>query len=163
MPAFCAEVERVLVPNGLLVLWTYSRPQLPTAHRQPNGKTINLDNIFADYHRGWLGPWWPEQRKFVDTGYADLPMPLGDEFTAIKTPSLWIERQWTLAELLGYAASWSATARCQKAGVDAVGELDRRLRPHWPATGAEQTANTPITVRWPLPVIAFRRTAGFSE
>jgi hypothetical protein len=89
-----------------------------------------------------LEPWWPPQRRWVDQSYAGLPFP-GEEWPF---PSdQWIERQWSLSDLLGYLASWSAVSNARRSGVDPLRAFAEELRHAWPGQGAEA-----LQVRWPL-------------
>jgi hypothetical protein len=59
-------------------------------------------------------------------------------------PALAIERDWTLADLLGYLRTWSAVGAARKAGrgdvverfeadlADIWGDAERRRRVSWP-------------------------------
>jgi len=131
--AFYSEVKRVLRPGGLIAAWTYrlldSEPELNAA--------------VAHFHGTVVGPWWPPERKWVDVGYQGMPFPFAD----IPAPDFAIHREWTLAELLSYLRTWSATQRCQKeTGRDPTLVFAKDLADIWP--DPEQ----PKSISWPLAI-----------
>jgi len=130
---FYAEVQRVLKPGGIIVAWTYQLLRADSA----------VDALLTDFYSRVLGPWWPPERKWVDAGYRGMPFP----FAAIETPGFEIRLQWTLADLLAYLGTWSATQRYRKAeGADPVPALGERLAPVWPDGTRE--------IVWPIAMLA---------
>ena len=95
---FYAEVERVLGPGGVIAVWTYGSQQLGHA---------DLDRVLDDFYRNVVGPYWPPERTHVDSGYSAIPFP----FIELGAPSFEMQARWTLAQLLGYVRTWSATQR----------------------------------------------------
>lgn len=139
LPAFYAEVERVLRPDGVLALLTYS------------GVCINaaLDPLLREFHQVTLGPYWPPERTHVENDYRDLPFP----WPELPFPAQTMKAEWTLDQLMGYLGTWSATrAYREQRGEDPLPALRARLLPLWPESGA-----TALTVSWPLPVRIGRR------
>lgn len=131
--AFYAEVKRVLRPGGLIAAWTY---RLLDAEPE-------LNAAVALFHGKVVGPWWPAERKWVDVGYQGMPFP----FTEIPVPTFAIHREWTLAELLSYLRTWSATQRCrQETGKDPTLAFARDLADIW--LHPEQ----PKSISWPLAI-----------
>jgi len=59
-----------------------------------------------------VGPYWPPERKLVDSGFATIVFPF-QEFT---TPSFEIRHEWQLTEFLGYLSTWSAVHNAKEAG-----------------------------------------------
>jgi hypothetical protein len=58
------------------------------------------------------------------------------------------EVHWTLAELVGYTRSWSATGRFIEAhGYDPTTELEKELRAPWGSAGRRQRVWWPFVVR----------------
>lgn len=118
LPAFYAEVRRVLKPKGVIALWGYGRLVLPD----------NLDAPFEHFYSGILGPYWPSERKLIDDGYRSLDFPF-DEFRA---PDFFIEVEWNLPRLLAYLSTWSAVRRYQtNNGVTPLGDLESLLKESW--------------------------------
>ncbi len=100
-----------------------------------------IDGIIHSFYEGVVGPYWPPERRHIESGYRDLPFP----FATIATPAFDMTARWSLPALLGYFRSWSATAGYRRAhGVDPVIALDERLRGAWGTEGATRL------VRWPL-------------
>ena len=135
---FYDEVKRVLKPGGLLAAWSYGMIVV-------DGDAVN-EAIQHFYHHV-IGPYWPPERRHVETGYRELPFP----FTRIATPTLTMQVSWPLAQLLGYLGSWSASARYRQAtGEDAVEALGQQLLSCW------GDPVQPRSVSWPLAVLAGR-------
>jgi len=132
--SFYAEVKRVLKPGGLFAAWTYTLLQ-----GEPE-----LNAMVRDFHANIVGPWWPPERRWVDLGYRTMPFAFDD----IATPEFEIRLEWTLAELLAYLRTWSATQRCIKeTGSDPCTALEARLRSIWPDPETSQTMVWPIALR----------------
>jgi SAM-dependent methyltransferase len=132
---FYREVKRVLVPRGVLAVWTYSRQSLD--HE-------TMDRILGHYYEEVVGPYWAPERRHVESGYASLPFP----FPELAAPPLVMEQHWSLDELLGYVATWSATQRYRElTGMDPIEELRRRLLPLWGDAAASRRVQWPLSVR----------------
>ena len=135
-----AHFQRVLKPNGLLAVWTYGALQI--ADRE-------IEARVSHYYHDVVGPYWPPERRHVESAYASLPFP----FQEVPPPALTMRRDWTLDDLLGYCRSWSATARLQNAtGVDPVPALDAELEAVW----GDRLQARPVT--WPIALRAGFRT-----
>ena len=134
LDAFYAEARRVLRPDGLIAAWTYAAFVLdhPAA-----------DALVREFHYETIGAWWPPERAHVETGYRSLPFP----FTRVEPPTCHMVSRWTLAQVLGYLRSWSATARYVAAHRrDPVDDLERRLRDVWGDPAGRMTVEWPLTV-----------------
>jgi SAM-dependent methyltransferase len=134
---FYAEARRVLVPGGVLVIWSYNDAEIP-------GDPV-LDALLQRYNTETVGPYWPPERQLVRDGYRTLPFP----FDRIAAPDVTLEREWTLAEVAGYCRSWSATVRyAAERGTDPVIALEASLAERW------GDGTTRWLIRWPLVVLA---------
>ena len=102
-PAFYAEARRLAAPNAVIALISYGVMQIDDGA---------LNKRFASFYRDEIGPFWPRERKLVDSGYADIDFP----FAEIPYPDLSIERNWRLQDFLGYLSTWSAVRRANEAG-----------------------------------------------
>lgn len=129
---FYAEARRVLVPDGLLAVWCYGINEI-------DGEPVN--RIVQNYYANTLGSYWPPSRELVETGYRTLPFP----FQELATPNLRMEVNWTLAQMLGYFSTWSATNKfIQATGYNPLEPLAADLGRVW------GDANTTRTITWPL-------------
>lgn len=131
LPAFYREARRVAAPSCVLALISYG-----VLHLEPS-----LDDRFQQFYWDEIGPYWPAERKLVETGYATIDFP----FEALATPRLEIRVQWRLSEFLGYLFTWSAVRRAQEAGREAV--LQRFADDISVAWGDE---NMRRTIVWPI-------------
>ncbi len=135
--AFFSEVRRVASgPDAPIVAWTYAAPSMDG----------DVGAVLHRYMYGDVGPYWPPERKYVDTEYRTIPFP----FERIAAPPFSLENDWTLPQIVGYMRSMSATARYIKAvGTDPVLGAEAELRALWPE-------ETPRRIVWPVIVLAGR-------
>ncbi len=131
--AFNTEVRRVAKPGAVMAWIGYLPLQL-----ESKGLQSHLDHLYAVT----LEPWWPPERRWVDQSYRGLPFP-GEEWPF--PDDLWIERSWTLDDLLGYLGTWSAVEQARRRGADPLQALSSELRAAWPGAGME-----PLLARWPF-------------
>lgn len=136
---FYSEVDRVLVPGGVLAAWTYGSQYLGDEA---------MDRMLARFYTEVVGPYWAGERRHVESGYRTLPFP----YAELDAPSFVMEEEWTLAELLGYVGTWSATQRFRETvGRDPVDELACEIAPLW---GRPSSARP---IRWPISLRVGRR------
>jgi SAM-dependent methyltransferase len=136
---FYAEVERVLVPGGVLAVWTYGNQAL-------DDETMN--GLLNRFYHEIVGPYWAPARRHVEAGYRTLPFP----YPELEPPTFAMQQDWRLGELLGYLGTWSATWRCRETtGRDPVEELAQQMTPLWGDIASTRR------VRWPLSLRIGRR------
>ncbi|MEP7225749.1 MAG: class I SAM-dependent methyltransferase [Gemmatimonadales bacterium] len=136
---FYAEATRVLVPGGVLAVWSYGVQHLD----EPA-----LDSVMRHFYADIVGPYWPPERCHVESGYSTLPFP----FPELEPPVLAMEELWSLAQLLGYVGTWSATQRFREVvGRDPLEQLGQDLAQHWGDPSLSRR------VRWPLSLRVGRR------
>ena len=133
IPAFFAEARRVLLPGGVIAVWTYAGPALD----EPGS-----NEVLQEYVR-LMDPWWPPERTLVETGYRTVAFP----FVEVSAPPFELDLHPTRAELEGYLRTWSAHQRYTAThGDDPVVAVEARLAPIWPA-GERRRLHWPLTVR----------------
>lgn len=130
LPAFYREVRRVGTPGAVVALISYGVLTLEQ----------RLDARFQTFYRDEIGPYWPPERKLVDTGYATIDFP----FAELAAPVLDIRLDWHLNEFIGYLLTWSAVRSAREAGrerllidfandvADAWGDPNIRRTVRWP-------------------------------
>jgi SAM-dependent methyltransferase len=127
---FHAECRRVLVPGGVVAVWTYGLMRVEAA----------VDEIVDDFHANVVGADWPPERRHVEQGYRSMPFPWREE----STPAFFLASDWDLAQVMGYLATWSAVQRCKdRTGRDPLAVVEPRLAALWPRSVARR-------VRWPV-------------
>jgi len=128
---FYAEVRRVAKPRGVLALWTYSMFRVDPA----------CDALVDRFYEDVIGPYWPPERRHVESGYATLPFPLEE----IAAPRIDLTSDWNLHQVIRYLGTWSAVQRYRKQhGEDPVGELEPALAVSW------GSPDQPRRVTWPV-------------
>lgn len=136
VPAFAAEVERVLRPGGVVVAWCYALFSITDAVDVP------IRRLYDEL----VGPWWPPERVHVEAHYTDLPWP----WEVLPAPDLAIEVDWTVDQVLGYLRTWSATRRYLAAeDQDPVALVEPAIRKAWGDPKVRRA-------RFPLGILASR-------
>lgn len=131
---FHREVSRVIAPRGALAVWCYG-----VMHISPD-----IDAALTRFYDGTVGPYWPAERRHVETGYRHFKIPI-DEVAA---PPMRIEADLTLPQLLGYLRTWSAVGGYIKArGSDPVAAFGRELGAKWGNPASARQVTWPISVR----------------
>lgn len=134
--AFAAEAGRVLRPGGLLAVWCYRDFVV-----QPE-----IELLVDDFARNVVGPYWPRERRHVEEGYRDLPLP----FPERAIPLFEMQADWNSEAALGYIGTWSATQHCRRrSGRDPLALLAPPLIGAWGAGNRR--------LRWPLVIKAGHR------
>lgn len=106
LPAFYNEVRRVAAPDAVLALISYGVLNLDS----------ELNQRFQHFYRNQIGPYWPPERKLVDSGYATIDFP----FKEFNAPPMQIRVEWRLPEFLGYLQTWSAVRSAREAGREDI-------------------------------------------
>lgn len=115
---FYAEVRRVLRPAGVLACWGYGFQGMEPA----------FTPALTRYYHEIVGPYWPGERSYIDSHYQKIPFP----FAELAPPASVMEQSMTLAELLGYLGTWSATRRYLAArGQNPLELIHEELRALW--------------------------------
>lgn len=127
---FYTVLARVLKPDGLLAVWGYGLMRI----------TPPVDAVVQHYYTDIVGPYWPPDRRHIESGYRSLPFPL----TELAAPEFEMTARWTLEDLVGYLDTWSATRRyLQACGEHPLLSLHSALAEAWGSVPERQVA-------WPL-------------
>jgi len=136
--AFHREAGRVLRDTGVLAVWAYPLARIDN----------RVDPLVFDLYERRLGSYWPPERRFIETGYADFEMP----WPEIEAPTFEMTAQWTLDGLIGYLGTWSALRRyVAQEGDNPLQEVEKLLAEAWGDPGETKI------VRWPLILRACRK------
>lgn len=134
-PTFYRECRRVAVGNAVIALISYGVLRITS---QP------LQDRFNRFYWNEIGPYWPPERKLVDSGYADIDFP----FEKMNAPAMQIERVWDLNEFLGYIATWSAARRANATGrADLLDTFGQEISALWGNPKGKQAVSWPINMR----------------
>jgi SAM-dependent methyltransferase len=131
---FYTEARRVIRRNGVLALITYGVLDVDP----------EIESVVQRFYRDIIGPYWPPERRQVDTGYRDLAFP----FTEMSYPRLAIEASWSLAEFIGYVDTWSAVRAAEKAvGREPMEAFVRDVSVAWGDPDRRRTIQWPLSMR----------------
>jgi SAM-dependent methyltransferase len=134
LPAFYAEARRIARPGAILALVTYGVLQADGA----------IDPAIQHFYRDVVGPYWPPERRHVETGYRDFDFPFGE----ISAPPLAIEVEWRAADLVGYADTWSAVRGAEKAlGQSPIPAFGREIAKAWGNPDERRIIRFPLSLR----------------
>lgn len=91
---FYKEVNRTIKKRGVLTVMGYGLAEtFPEA-----------DNIISRLFHEITGPYWDEERRYLDEKYETLPFP----FREIESPEFSSYFEWDFEHLYGYLKTWSA-------------------------------------------------------
>ncbi|WP_313338968.1 class I SAM-dependent methyltransferase [Stutzerimonas nitrititolerans] len=134
LPRFYAEVRRVAAPDAILALVSYGVLRL-------GGE---LGARFEQFYWHEIGPYWPAERKLVDSGYSTIDFP----FTELQGPPIAIELEWRLEEFLGYISTWSAVRSARAAGrEDLLHRFAADIAEPWGDPTTRHSITWPINMR----------------
>jgi SAM-dependent methyltransferase len=131
---FYSEARRVLMPRGVIAVWTYGLCSL--------GDAV-LDAMMRRFHDETVGPYWPAERALAVSGLADVEFP----FEEVRAPAFAMATEWTLAQFVGYVSTWSAVQRARAHGEDPVPAIADELRARWPSDDAPRHIEWPLSMR----------------
>ena len=115
---FWAEVKRVLKKGGIFAAWCYSSLSVSSP----------IDLVIKERILDIIESYWSPRIQLIDNGYRNIDFP----FEPIQTPPIEMKISWTLAELLAYMHTWSATRQCmQQQGTKFFEALRDNLLPVW--------------------------------
>ncbi len=115
---FYRELKRTAVPGAVFAAVGYGLLQVDRL----------TDEVTRRFYKEITGPYWDEERKYVDEAYQTIPFP----FREIRAPELFIETYWTIDELLGFFRTWSAVKHYQNlTGDDPLHLVEGEFRTAW--------------------------------
>ena len=128
--AFFRAAAEVLVPRGVLALWTYRNARVDAA----------VDAVERDFYVNVVGQDWAGPRRLVEEGYASVRFP--PPFEEMSAPRFELSASWTRDEFLGYVGTWSAVhAHRKRTGTDPLAPFAARITAVW-------SGNEKREVRW---------------
>lgn len=127
---FYTEVKRVTKPGALVCAWTYSTLRLTPA----------IDEVIDRLYEDITGPYWDNERRYVDEEYRTIPFP----FKELDAPPVTILKRQTMQQVLGYLRTWSGLKHyMNKEGTDPTLLIAHDLEKAW-------GNNATLEVRWPV-------------
>ncbi|MDX1444258.1 MAG: class I SAM-dependent methyltransferase [Gammaproteobacteria bacterium] len=130
MDAFNAEVERVLKPGGVVAVWAYGNIRVAP----------QIDAIEEEFYEQVVGDYWPDERRHIENGLADISLPWAE----LATPDFDMTAAWVPSQFTAYIGTWSAVQRYRaEKKEDPVRWLKQQLLTCW-GPGERRK------VRWPL-------------
>jgi len=134
LDAFYMEAKRVLKPEGVLAVWCYGLLEIAP----------EIDAIINRLYREIVGPYWPPERKVIESRYRTIPFP----FAELQPPQFTMKAHWSLAHLVGYLRTWSATrAFLIATRIDPVEGIISDLSTAWGKPDREWLINWPLSIR----------------
>ncbi len=116
--SFWAEVKRVLKKGGIFSAWCYSWLSVSSP----------IDLVIKEGILDIIESYWSPRIQLIYNGYRNIDFP----FEPIQAPPMEMKISWTLAELLAYMHTWSATRQCmQQQGTKFFEALNDNLLPVW--------------------------------
>ena len=137
LSAFSAQARRIAAPGAALALISYGVVRVKP----------DLRKRFDRFYWREIGPFWPPERRLVETGYRNIDFP----FPQVPVATLSIRRSWTLDAFLGHLGTWSAVRNAAESGHD-----DALRRYATGLTEAWGEPSRPRDVVWPITVLAGR-------
>lgn len=131
---FYGEVRRVVKPGGIVAAVSYALLEV----------SPSVDRVIRRLHSEIVGPYWPPERRHVDSCYVDLPFP----FPELDPPKLTMKEHWTLGRLLGYLGTWSAVRRyIQEQGSNPIEQIRKDMAMAWGDPSHKRLIKWPLTVK----------------
>ncbi|XP_045138419.1 putative methyltransferase DDB_G0268948 isoform X2 [Portunus trituberculatus] len=154
LPKFYAEVDRVLVPGGVVALYGYLFP-LPIFGEVSDQLAEIVNDVYNKETKGY----WGDGRQDVDEAYTDPKfIPLYQDF--IRNDSHYTDRDVSVTDLTGYISSWSGfqNYRAQngdKAASDMLQNFQNRIMSVLGVSTAPE--DTQLTLRYKYFIIMGRK------
>ncbi|MEJ2141248.1 MAG: class I SAM-dependent methyltransferase [Gammaproteobacteria bacterium] len=131
LDSFYKEVKRVSKPGGIFSAWCYGLFNIDAG----------IDECIHYFYSETVGPFWPEERRYIHDGYTTLTFP----FERIQPPQFAMSVRWDLRQVIGYLGTWSAVQYYrERHGQDPVVQIASELESMWGDSQEKRTINWPI-------------------
>jgi len=135
LPLFTKEVQRILIPDGVLAIMGYIFPEVDP----------KIDGIIAREFYERIDPFWASGNRLLMNGYHEITFPLPE----IPIPRRFqINVDWDLQRILAYFSTWSAvklySAEC---GLDPLIKLREALSGVWVDPDEPRKITMPIILK----------------
>ena len=131
--AFFKEVDRVLVPHGVIVAVGYGLMTI----------CPETDAVLNYFYKDITGPYWSPERHHLDAEYSTIPWP----FEPVEVPPFDMKQQWTFDQMMGYLNTWSAVKLYERhTGVNPITLVSADFEKAW-GNEAERTVTFPLFIK----------------
>jgi ubiquinone/menaquinone biosynthesis C-methylase UbiE len=97
------------------------------------------DKVVDHYYSDITGPYWDEERHYVDEAYQTIPFP----FEEIKAPAMKTSILWNFEQLVGYLETWSAVQHyIKKQEKNPIDLILPELEKTWPKDESKEVTFT---------------------
>jgi SAM-dependent methyltransferase len=132
---FYAEVRRVCKSGGIIAATCYYAPAVGP----------DVDPVLREWE-DFIRPYWTPERVWVDDGYRSVPFPF--PFPALGAPRFEVSAPVSLAQLVGYLGTWSATKQyLKKHGADPLERFAAEFGAVWGDPPAVRTLRWELAMR----------------
>jgi SAM-dependent methyltransferase len=126
---FYSEVKRVLLPDGVIAVWSYGLHNI----------SPDIDSAVKKFYSQTVGSFWPKERIYVEEEYKTIPFP----FTLIPTPTFSMS-----LDLLGYLRTWSSVQRyIDERKENPILLLEEELKPIWGNDTEKKKVSWPLYLK----------------
>jgi SAM-dependent methyltransferase len=131
---FWEEAKRILHRDGVIAVWCYEFLEVAP----------DIDGVVKHFYADVVGDYWDFERKLVEDGYRSVSFP----FPELDPPPFTIQASWSLARLIGYLQSWSATQKfIAQNGTNPVQLIEADLNAAWGDPKSSRKVKWPLSLR----------------
>lgn len=150
---FFREVDRVLVPNGVVAAIAHE------IHRvAKHDRSVQLNQLMDTFVSNYLTAEMHERNRHAFNGYRELPLPYSYQVRCSGMP---LERETTVAFLVGAYASWSSYQKLHSENPQVMEAALQRFQEEFLKIMDVTTApeDTPLTLKYDYCVAMCRKPA----
>ncbi|CAN5225997.1 class I SAM-dependent methyltransferase [soil metagenome] len=115
---FYEQIDRTIKSGGIFAIIGYG-----LIHTFPVA-----DIIISRFYREIVGPYWDQERDYLDEKYQTIPFP----FEEIETPEFSASFKWSFEQIIGYLGTWSAVKHYrEQTGDDPLDLIFEDLKTCW--------------------------------